>query len=368
MSLVTPAQPVASQQPLQQPPSAHYGLFDARPAANGHPTPPRTSSADPSPGVHSPAKELKLHVMSESVCQDLKLMHHYARSIYQTLGDGPVNEHIWVDSVPREAFRHVFLMHGLLALSALHLSLTTFTDKRENMDLAIRHYTAALNLYTSALNNVNEQNCHALFAFSSVAAIIAFAMSQVSSHADGTLMQDTLEIFRMLRGINVVVQVSLEWIENGPLGGLLRPKRAKNILELGDDVEFALKALEVKCRAVSENEADMDTYVGAIQELRESFHKAALNPQDRAPAVSWPILVPKAYMDALTNRQPPAFLILAHYAVLLHDLRGCWWAGDTGVKILEAVSEHLETTYAETLEWPRKKLGLTGTSMEQDTR
>ena len=303
--------------------------------------------------------------MSESVCQDLKLMHHYARSTYLTLTDDPSVEHIWQDNVPREAFHHIFLMHGLLALSALHLSLTTTNDNQDNHDLAIRHYTAALNLYTTALNDVTEENCHALFAFSSLAAIIAFAMSQASSHTECTLMQDTLEIFRMLRGINAVVQVASDWIRQGPLGGLLRPTRVRNISPLDEDVERALKTLDVKCRAATESETDREMYISAIEELRESFNKAAANPMDRAPAVSWPILIPRAYIDALSNNQPTALVILSYYAVLLHELRVCWWAGDRGIKIIEAVSGSLEESWSEVLRWPINKIGLTRDATDQ---
>ena len=138
-------------------------------------------------------------------------------------------------------------------------------------------------------------------------------------------------------------------------------------MALDQDIEVALKELEVRCRAATADETDREMYIAAIEELRESFHKQAVNPLDRAPAVSWPILVPRAYIDALSNHQPTALVILAYYAVLLHDLRVCWWAGDRGVKIVEAVSGSVEEVWAETLKWPAEKIGLTRSTPNQTT-
>ncbi|TKA26840.1 hypothetical protein B0A50_04286 [Salinomyces thailandicus] len=55
--------------------------------------------------------------------QDMQLMHHYSTHVAHTsLG---VREHImylWRDVIPQEALRHPFLLHGLLAMSAMSLA------------------------------------------------------------------------------------------------------------------------------------------------------------------------------------------------------------------------------------------------------
>ena len=68
-------------------------------------------------------------------------MHHYDRdTLLQPLGIREDCQHLWRENIPREAIKHSFLMHGILALSALHIAHT----RPEEADKARKDRTGTL--------------------------------------------------------------------------------------------------------------------------------------------------------------------------------------------------------------------------------
>lgn len=309
----------------------------------------------------SPPKDLSLPALPSINCQDLELMHHYTLFTYRTLAHSPTLEAIWRDQFPREGFSHTFLLHGILAVSALHIMLTSPIQSRLFFDLAIQHHTLAINLYTPVLNSVTPGNCHALFGFSSIAPVISFGVSQASGHTGHDLVQDMIKIFHMLQGITAVVHMAWEHVKAGPLGPLISPIASYHDVLLSSDAADALLLLEDRCAAVTATDKDEDEALkagcsAAIDRLRDAFKGASIKKDDRTVAIMWPILVPRPYLDAAHDCKPAALAILAHYAVLLHDLRNCWWAGDRGVRTVEAISECLGSEWEDVLKWPKMKI------------
>jgi hypothetical protein len=66
----------------------------------------------------------------------------------------------------------------------------------------------------------------------------------------------------------------------------------------------------------------------------------------------WPVTISSEFIVLIKQRRPEAMLILAYYAVLLHDLRDFWVFGDGGRYLVQSISEHLGTFWDEFLAWP----------------
>ena len=75
-------------------------------------------------------------------------MMQWCTTTYRSVSRNSTVEGIWQGVVPREAMRHPFLMHGILALSALHLasstSSTTGASKEEYLRTAKSHQQQAV--------------------------------------------------------------------------------------------------------------------------------------------------------------------------------------------------------------------------------
>jgi hypothetical protein len=66
----------------------------------------------------------------------------------------------------------------------------------------------------------------------------------------------------------------------------------------------------------------------------------------------WLVCVPGDYINLLARRQPEALVVLAYYAVMLHQARDHWVAGNAGCALIRSIVGHLGGYWSEWLEWP----------------
>lgn len=95
---------------------------------------------------------------------DLVLMNNWTASTWKSIID-PQDKYqkLWQTFVPTEAASHPFLMHGILALSALHLASDSGRSqetRREHRAVALRHHEYSIALFRPLLNKITAQNCN----------------------------------------------------------------------------------------------------------------------------------------------------------------------------------------------------------------
>ncbi|MCJ1396088.1 hypothetical protein MMC18_008976 [Xylographa bjoerkii] len=287
-------------------------------------------------------------------------MRHYILTTSLVLAGRPIFTSIWQDIVPREAESYPFLMHGLLAITALDLAHSQPSRQQFYFDLAIRHQDMAIALFRPTLNDITEANSSAVFAYSGVATIIAFAMPQVSGTLPSDPIADLLEIFKMTRGISAVLGAAWGWIDRSSLGPLIRFERDLTLVPAPAEVVDALHVLEERNRLSTEDELVREVYNSVIMNLRSVFEHQSANVNrtvsSRAPTFSWPIGVTSAYPIALARREPMALAILAHYGVIVNNIRDCWCFGTWGSWIVNAVSRALPEEWQPSIQWPKEKI------------
>ncbi|KAJ9224538.1 transcriptional regulator family: Fungal Specific TF [Paecilomyces variotii] len=311
------------------------------------------------PSVH----RRDVHLTSDLHLHDLELMHHYSTVSYKTITDRESSQLVWQISVPREAVIHPFLMHGLLALSALHiLELNENSQRRQHyIDLATTHQSMALALFRKELNDITPSNCRAMFAFSSIAAVLALAFTHTTGAEPLPLIDEMLQIFNLLRGIHEVVQAASEWIEK--IADFFPPNVVIDPLSVPQEVRDNIAALEVlnadvKRTGLSDEEKEACEH--AIAELLVSFEKI-YSDLGHLIAFRWPVIIKPLYISLLRDRQPMALVILAHYCVPLHTLGNRWWLKSWGYQLLETIYHQLDISWRDTIRWPVEAVGLAKT-------
>ncbi|KAF2088811.1 hypothetical protein K490DRAFT_19036, partial [Saccharata proteae CBS 121410] len=100
--------------------------------------------------------------------QDLHLMHHYTKTTSTTYSTREELIEVWQSWVPAAAIKYPFLMHGILATSALHLAHTHPNEALKYLSLFTNHQSLALTGFRSALPSITPENCHAIFAASMI--------------------------------------------------------------------------------------------------------------------------------------------------------------------------------------------------------
>lgn len=122
-----------------------------------------------------------------------ELMHHYQTSVFITLA-GNRRQSIYRVSIPQLGLAHPFLLSGIRAISALHLSTLIPSRKHELRNIAVTEEDAALLAFRTTLQSPNfEDAVDACFAFTGSA--VYYVMGLV----DGLNTEDTVDRSRIPR-------------------------------------------------------------------------------------------------------------------------------------------------------------------------
>ncbi|MCJ1385208.1 hypothetical protein MMC17_008329 [Xylographa soralifera] len=281
---------------------------------------------------------------------NLRLMHHFALSAHRSIAASPGAVAVWRDLIPQLAFEYDFLLHGILAVSALHLSLTSQVNKLANSALALRHYTAALALFRPHLDSITSSNIYPLFAFSCVVPVYVFGYPHVSQFPSNPL-PEMLEMLSVMRGCANIVKSGFQWLESSPFKHLLLPKPTDLSKGLATEIEDALTGLLERNNQTTTPPALRDAYETAIEILWESFELAGHMPGIQGVALPFPVKMPLEVLIMMRERDPMALIILAHYGVILHWLDTVPWMGGWGSETVKAVNETVGEEWRAYITW-----------------
>jgi hypothetical protein len=73
----------------------------------------------------------------------------------------------------------------------------------------------------------------------------------------------------------------------------------------------------------------------------------------------WPIHNTVEFVELLSNWHPGAFILLAHYCIVLHQVgTGSWYLGGTAASMLSTIVRQLDPRWHRYIEWPLREVGL----------
>ncbi|KAI9933810.1 hypothetical protein ASPWEDRAFT_311930 [Aspergillus wentii DTO 134E9] len=338
-------------------------------------TPSSATTSFNNPPTPSPSTLTAASTSSALDIPDLELLHHYTTVTYKTLPSGASSDQhaLWQSQVVQLGFHHEFLLRGILSVSALHL-LYLHPDRQESLSLrASTHQSLALSSVQEALNTVDTSNCVALFAFSCIIVVLAFATPRTldsdPSTTNGSINKDILDWFHMIRGCNSVVQAQWPTLSTSFLAPLLhRGMRHETTASHSIPDSSKITSLHNLLLPSSTNpsvilpDAHRTACALAIHELLNTHTQISLltsRGQDFIPEIFvWPIAIPDGFLGLLRERQPQAMVIFAYYAALLHRVDGLWFMRGWARYLIEHIDELLGEEWTSWLAWPKSCAGL----------
>ena len=123
---------------------------------------------------------------------------------------------LWTETIPQIAFKHDFLMHSLLAVSALHTAHINPEHRDSYCEQAVSHQNQASRLAQTEMMNANVLNANALFAFSITTMWYSFGshtmpyMENIRRPLHGAMK--TINVLRSIRTIGPSVK---DWTGKG---------------------------------------------------------------------------------------------------------------------------------------------------------
>jgi hypothetical protein len=295
---------------------------------------------------------------------ELELLHHYTTTTYLSLSGGASSHDALQISMVHEAFSHDFLMHGILAISALHLARLRPVSASHFQQLATLHYSKGVSLFRPMLDQVTKANAQSIFAFSSLVVCIAFAMpSTLQQTSDpqppsAATLTGVFEVFDLCRSINHVLRLTWHWLLESPMAPLLRikPQRPSSLLAYDDALALDLLETHIDQHALTED--CKSEYLEALNELRNIYAYSHAAAEHKSAILAWPVLVPLAFYQAMREGEPLATVVLSFYGALLHDLRNTWWVNSTGMRVVSTCSDQLDGNWERAMARSKQRVGL----------
>ena len=291
---------------------------------------------------------------------DLQLLHHYTTVLAYDLANHNSGEALalWQTAAVNLGFKHDFLLRGLLAMSALHQSYLQPHRKTEFDLRASAHQSIAIHSFQETLGNVNETNCHALFAFSCVIIVLSFASAAKEKASD--FQADVIHWLYLLRGGNEVLKLYRDRLRSSFLKPLLDELHyAENHTSHNiDDVDRIMDLFHLCSPTNLGDKEKSQACTLAIHALLSTFVQATiLRKRGEGTVLAsfvWSVNLPPKFLEMLSEKQPEALVILAHYCVLIYwgEMQDTWFLVGWARYMLDTIKELTSGEWHEHLAWP----------------
>ncbi|KAL1642434.1 hypothetical protein SLS58_005508 [Diplodia intermedia] len=320
------------------------------------------------------------------------LLKHYLTTAHLSFCQDARLAPLWRDVIPDCAFSHEYLMHGLLAVSALHYGHANQSHKQTYSLLSARHQALALNWFSAQLRNdiINEDNYKAQIFLGSIVFIFpVFAVAEAGREGRPVSTHDVVQAFVLLKGeclpptpppiFSSILDTpppmtSSQWVAGGGECDLLAaltkasvPAAAADVVEPDEPAGAAaggefVRQLETTARGAvraiiaADHQQAVVVCEAAVEALRETYARvmaAAPAPGRMADGIwIWPLLLPEPFVALIAEGHPAALVVLAHFAALMRCCEVYWWSEGWSESVVDMIVARLEARALAWVEWP----------------
>jgi hypothetical protein len=321
-------------------------------------------------------------------------MHRWSTSTYKSLCSSDADIHWMQIEVPRATFKHAFLLHAVMSMSALDIAVSEEGIKIPNADVFVQaaweYYDLASQSFRAQLDSaIGPDITHSMYICGHILAAVNMALPQCEQSADNgqkpSMIDRMVVFFDLFLGIISVASIDLSWMTNSPATGPLRAatnailKEGNDVLD--NDIEMALERLASLVDGNTSTPGSQDNLRSvspASDQLQASYQKAMRSVyqcyiEDAKDAVkgfciSFPMFVGYDFVFAFKNHEPIALLITMYWGVLLDRLgKLAWWAKSVGHDLVGEISEVLQRSqlqpttssdWEDAIVWARVQVGI----------
>jgi len=331
----------------------------------------RDSSANPLP-------EITFTVGSRQILE-LELIHRWTVGTYKSFCGVADDFHYLQTVLPQCALQYDYLLHGILAVSALDIATSEVPGDEarsaEYVQMAMEYYDKASVSFRQQLGNITQDNIHCIYMFSVMALCINMAMTQCKGLGfdKQQSLLDCVPVFFELGLASTSFFITYpEWMLNGPYSTALNTA-AILVREPSPKLDHSTNEAISRLKTIIENgsavleRTEEQTYSKAVGGLYLCYVEDKKNLV-KGFCIAFPSLAGKEFTVEVGNLKPIALLILMHWAVSLHQLgESFWWARSVGLNLAQEISATLLQLQPDLLmlrewragiQWARSGVGL----------
>lgn len=290
----------------------------------------------------------------------MELMHHYSTVAFKTMPRAEDVGQTWLIEAVQASFDDDYILHLILAFSAFHLADLRPQRRPYYLYIAVHHQDLGISRMRASLSRLNAENCHSLFMAGSLLAVTTF--SSLAVHAsdkayERPLLDDIVEVFILIKGMGIVLNVWEKEIQCGPFRELFRltkPSTPPPIFwqDMRAQLDYLRKPLS---SLILDQPAVLDVVDREIRELYDLTTSCVLtsaDPELRLVMV-WPINISDQYLQLLKEKVPAALVVLGYYCVVVdRSAVRNWFTRSWAREALYAINSILPPYYTDLLRWP----------------
>lgn len=298
-------------------------------------------------------------------CKGLELIINWVSSTVYTINpDDEALLRLCQTVILKQALSHKFLMHGLLAVSALHLADQRGNDWGSYSRIAMSHHNEGLTMFRAELRSIKASNYSAAIAFSSVTTIFSFALSRPLQETSLSLLDDLAQIFQLAKGWHEIVRVADNLELKGP-ANTDSQSQPKTGFSISADARHAFSHLhELNSTSVwQDGEHEGEVYAEVIDSLDHVYGKSVNGNSNPHMALEWVNMLPSRFFCLLKEHRTLALLVLGHYCVILDRFKHLWWLKGWSSGLLKVIWHKVDPVNRNSLAWPVEMAGLSDLDM-----
>lgn len=291
-------------------------------------------------------------------------MYHYTTTL-SVLGAREGVVHLWRYYIPQQALENPFLMHGLLALSALHLAHLKPDSAYKYSQACDKHQAIALRRFRSILSSpIDPTIADALLALAAILSVSAMARCSAPSKAATMDMDDIAELFVLTKGIRNIIQLAgKQQVTQGAMAVMFENSKAYPEgmeVPLPLHVSSCFEAMRHMLVTFGLDQGALEDCQSALAELEMIYkniaHISTTGDIETGDVTRWQVMVPMGYVRLVQARTPPALVILAYYAAAVTAIRTAWYTQGWAECALRGISEALDGKMQQWIEWPMQQV------------
>lgn len=282
----------------------------------------------------------------------LRLLVNWQHETCQFFSRDTETRIVWQIHLVDEALKTPPLMHGILALSALHLALSDSAPQAGWLELATAHKGEALQYLRDGLENVTPDNARPMMGLAALVVAYAFGSALADGDSSNQPSLDALNhVFVLCRGVQQITSAAYSFLSQSNFAALFTPGDPYDAVP--EHIEQSLNHLEqLNTALMHSGDHDAATYTRVIAGLIGLSGHVFTQPNSMTLAAGWAIRVSPEYLDYLQAQEPLALVVHAHYCAFLHLARGNCFLQHWGRCVLQDILQILDDDWKPYVAWP----------------
>ncbi|OTA87270.1 hypothetical protein M434DRAFT_399543 [Hypoxylon sp. CO27-5] len=278
--------------------------------------------------------------------------------------DDSASVSVWREVVADLATQYPYLLHEILAISALHLRTTVPSEQCVFLERAAQEHQAnAISLFRGALASMSAETAPALFACSCL--FIPYHFAAAKDPSSLLFNEETgalAEWLVLIQGCAAITMEHNATLMRSSLRALLGNLHTPKLEDLSSGpTDARLIDLSSKLPIAHGYKECRESYERTIVRLRVCFYlsdRADSSIDRKNAALRFPPLMDPHFREDLAAKLPAALIVMAYWCVLLHRVEDRWWLKERVQPLLLQIEELVPLEYRSLMEWPMKEAGV----------